>query len=229
MHRCRMRRKMATRPGRRFLLVVAALLAFATAVAAQAGRRGTTRSSTPQPASTPTEPSQNPTESTAKKAPAIQLLVGVDDPSALSGVPPYFADTALEVCVRRLSEPAGVSVTAGPRTLTRGDAVKAAKAETVRYVVWLQVGNSSGDAGRQATGSSDEYYVTFLLLEPVTAKIKQSGRISGGSRKAGNVGVGLPSSRNGIYVEQVIKDAARQAAERILSALGIKDTEWPRG
>ena len=217
------------RPGRRSLFAVAALFAFATVIAAQSGRRSPAKPSPPPP-STPSEStSTNPIESAAKKAPEIQLLVGIDDPSPLSSVPRYFADTVLDGCVQRLGQPAGVKVTAGPRTLTRGDAVKAAKAETARYVVWLQLGNSSSDAGRQASGSSDEYYVNFMLLEPGTAKVKQSGRVIAGGRRAGNVGVGVPASRSMLYLEQVIKDAARQAAERILSALGIKDTEWPRG
>jgi hypothetical protein len=95
-------------------------------------------------------------------------------------------------------------------------------------VVWLQLGNSSSDAGRQASGSSDEYYLNFMLLEPGSAKVKQSGRVTGGGRRVGNVGVGVPSSRSMHYLEQIIRDAARQAAEKILSALGLKDTEWPR-
>ena len=222
---------MAPRPGRRFLFVVSVLIAFVSGVVAQSGRRTTSNPSTqPPPSSSPSEPSStNSIESTPKKAPAIQLLVGIDDPNVLSGVPRYFADTVRDVCVRRLSQPAGVSVTAGPSTLTRGDAVKAAKAETARYVVWLQVGNSSGDAGRRASGSSEEYYVNFMLLEPASARVKQSGRVFGGGRRVGNIGVGVPSSRSMLYLEQLIKDAARQAAERILSALGIKDIESPRG
>jgi hypothetical protein len=219
---------MAPRPGRRFLFTVAALVVFSSIVAAQSGRRSASKPAPPPPSTAPESTSTNPTESAPKKAPEIQLLVGIDDPNTLSRVPRYFADTALEVCVHRLSQPAGVKVTAGPRTLSRGDAVKAAKAETVRYVVWLQVGNSSSDAGRQASGSSDEYYLNFMLLEPGSAKVKQSGRVMGGGRRVGNVGVGGPSSRSMLYLEQVIRDAARQAAERILSALGIKDTEWPR-
>jgi hypothetical protein len=221
---------MVPRPGRRFLFTVAALVAFSTVVAAQSGRRSASKPSAPPSSSAPPEStSTNPTESATKKAPEIQMLVGVDDPNALSGIPQHFADTVLDVCVHRLSQPAGVKVTAGPRTLSRGDAVKAAKAETARYVVWLQVGNSSSDTGRQVRGSSDEYYVNFMLLEPGSAKVKQSGRVMGGGRRVGNVGVGVPSSRNVLYLEEVIRDAARQAAERILSALGIKDTEWPRG
>jgi hypothetical protein len=220
---------MAPRPGRRFLFVVAALFALASTLAAQSGRRSSAKPSTPPPSNTPSEPaSSTPTESTPKKAPAIQLLVGIDDPSPISGIPRYFADTVLDVCVRRLSQPAGVSVTAGPRSLTRGDAVKAAKAETTRYVVWLQVGNTSAEAGGRASSNSDEYYVNFMLLEPVNAKVKQSGRAIAGNRRVGNIGIGVPSSRSMVYLEEVIRDAARQAAERILSALGIKSTDWPQ-
>ena len=226
-----MRREMAPRPDRRFLFIVAALVAFATVAAGQSGRRSSSKTSTsPTTSGTPSEStSVNPAESTEKKAAEIKLLVGIDDPSPISGIPRYFADTVLDVCVRRLSQPAGVKVTAGPRSLARSDAVKAAKAETSRYVVWLQVGSSSVDAGRRASSSSDDYYVSFMLLEPVTARIKQSGRVTAGTRRVGNVGVGVPAARSTIYLEQVIKEAARQAAERILSALGIKDTEWPRG
>ena len=166
-----MRREMASCPGRRLPFIIVTLVAFATVAAAQSGRRSASRPSTSPPASAPTEStSSNPPESTPKKAATIQLLVGIDDPSPLAGVPRSFADTALDVCVRRLSEPSGVLVTAGPRTLARGDAVKAAKAETTRYVVWLQVGNSSTDAGRQATGSSDEYYVAWCYLSPPPQK-----------------------------------------------------------
>ena len=223
---------MSPRPGRRFLFIVAALVALGTVVAAQSGRRSTSKPSTPSipPSSSPATTESNPTESSTKKAPAIQLLVGVDDPNPISGIPRYFADTVLDVCVHRLSQPAGVQVTAGPRTLTRSEAIKAAKAETTRYVVWLQVGNSVADSGRAASGTADEYYVNFMLLEPGTAKIKQSGHVLAGGRRVGNVGVGLPPASSGspLYLEYIIKDEARQAAERILSALGIKDTEWPR-
>src|SRR5262245_3482506 len=114
---------MAPRSARSFLFVVALPLAFATVIPAQSGRRSAPKPSTPPPATSSTESSpSNPTESAPKKAAAIQLLVGVDDPNSLSHIPQYLADTALEACVRRLSEPAGVSVTAGPRALTRGDA-----------------------------------------------------------------------------------------------------------
>jgi len=226
-----MRGEMVRRPGRRFLFIVAAFVAFTTVVAAQSGRRSPSKPAPPPPNTPPESTSTNPTESAPKKAAEFQLLVGVDDPDPLSGIPRYLADAVLDVCVRRLSQPAGVKVTAGPQNLTRGDATRAAKAETVRYVVWLQIGNSVSDAGRPASRTADEYYLNFMLLEPATAKIKQSGHILGSARKVGNVGVGLPPASSGspLYVEYIMKDAARQAAERILSALGIKETEWPRG
>jgi hypothetical protein len=218
---------MTLRAGRKAFLVLVALVVFATTVCAQSGRRSTARPTPPQP-STPPVSETAPVESTTKKAPAIELLVGIEDSSPLSGVPTYFTDTVLTVCVHRLSEPAGVHVTAGPRSLSRSEANKAAKAETVRYVVWLQVGNSNADSGRAATSSADEYYVNYMVLEPGTAKIKSSGHVYG-ARKTGNVGIGTPSARNAVYLEMVIKDEARQAADRILDALGIKETGLPRG
>ena len=113
---------MVPRCVRKAFLVLVALVTFATVVSAQSGRRGTTKP-TPQQPGTPAVSETAPVESTAKKAPAIELLVGVNDPSPISGVPTYFADTVLTECVRRLSEPAGVHVTAGPRSLSRSDAV----------------------------------------------------------------------------------------------------------
>src|SRR4029079_9026478 len=113
---------MSPRPARRFLFIVAALVAFATVAGAQSGRRSTSKPATPStpPSSSPATTESNPIESSPKKA-AIQLLAGVDDPNPISGIPRYFADTVLDVCVRRLSQPAGVQVTAGPRTLTRSE------------------------------------------------------------------------------------------------------------
>ncbi len=217
---------MVPRSARRTVFVVAAILAFATAVVAQSGRRSS-KPTTPTPGA-PAISETAPTESASKKAPAIELLVGIDDPNALSGVPTHFADTVLSVCVHRLSEPAGMHVTAGPRSLSRSDAVKAAKAETARFVAWLQVGNSTSDTGRAARGSGDEYYVKYMVLEPGTAKVKTSGQVFYGTRGVGNIGIGAPrTARDAIYLEQVIREEARQAAERILSALGIKDTGLP--
>jgi hypothetical protein len=69
-----------------------------------------------------------------------------------------------------------------------------------------------------------------MLLEPITANVKKSGRVQRGTYKVGNVGVGgpAPPGRNPIYSDVIIKDSAREAADKILSALGIRAEPLPR-
>ncbi|HEY8204581.1 MAG TPA: hypothetical protein VIF81_07635 [Pyrinomonadaceae bacterium] len=190
-------------------------------VTAQSGRRGVKQ---PPPAvvkpsvSKPAEPSP-----TTQKAWRVQLLVGIQDPSPFDGNAYYLADTVLAACVGRLNEADGVKASVAARRTTRADAVKAAKAETERYVVWMQVGNDSADANRQVNNTTNEIYLTYMVLEPGSAKVKKSGRVQPGVYKVGNVGVGGPSSRRSpIYSDYAVKQSARQAAEQILSAFGIR-------
>lgn len=223
-----MRREMFGRFAHQSILLIVALFALTTVVAAQSGRRGKSKSTAP---TAPSAPEPATPQSKPRKAPDLQLLVGIEDPSPLSGVPYYFADTVLEVCLRRLNEPAGIAVTAGPRRMTRGDAIKAAKGETGRYVVWLQVGNELADSRSAVRGSSEEFYVNYFIYESVTAKLKQSGRVQYDAQKVGNVGVGVPpSSRRGPgYTDYVVREEAREAADRILGAFGIRsEGSWPR-
>lgn len=65
-----------------------------------------------------------------------------------------------------------------------------------------------------------------MIYEPGTAKIKESGRAQYGTGKVGNVGVSGPSSRR--YPDYAIKEAAKQAADKILNAFQIKIDGWPR-
>lgn len=210
---------------RRVVFATVAVIAFAAAVAAQSGRRSTTRSTAPV---TPSVPEAKPTEAKPQKAPDLELLVGIDDPSPLSGVPRYYADTVLDVCMQRLTEPAGIAVTAGSRRMTRGDAIKAAKAETRRFVIWLQVGNARAD-GTRISNSGDEFYVNYLVLEPGSAKVKQSGQVQYSARKVGNVGIGVPTGRGGpAYNDYIVREEARETADRILRAFSIRDSPLPR-
>lgn len=212
----------------RTLLFVAILIASAAVVAPQSGRRGTTKSTTTTNPST-TGPKE--AEPKPQKAPRLQLLVGIEDPNPFDQVPYYLVDTVLEACIRRLDEAAGVIVNGGPRRMTRGDAVKAAKAETARYVVWLQVRNELADSGAQASNGAQELYINYMILEPGTGKVKQSGRAQHRIYKVGNVGVGLPPSsrRSPEYSEYAIRQSAREAADMILAAFDISaEGPWPR-
>jgi len=204
---------------------MAVLIASTAVVAAQSGRRGGAKSSAPAtpPVASPTEVQSKPQTSSR-----LQLLVAIHDPTGFDGVPYRMPDIALEACVRRLAESKDVTPTPALQRMTRSEGLKAAKAETVRYVVWLQVRNEQADYGADVSTHSGQLYVTFIIYEPGTAKIKDSGRAHYGTAKVGNVGVSGPSARRAVYSDYAIKQTARQAADKILNAFQIKIDGWPR-
>ena len=222
-----MRSTMASIYLRRVLLVTAIVIGATTLAAAQSGRRGASKPKPPEP---PSAPDTKPVDAKSQKAPDWQLLVGVEDPSPLARVPYYFADIVLQECLQRLNEPAGISAKAGSRRMSRGEAIEAAKKETGQYVVWLQVGNEVSDSATAVTNSREEFYLNYYIFEPVTAKIKQSGHVTYSAAKVGNVGVGPPVSarRSAAYYDYVMKEEAREAANRILRAFGVRELPGPR-
>lgn len=220
-----MPRKMSTLSARRLVLLLSVLIASTAVVAAQSGRRSGVKSSPPAP-----PPAASPTEEPSKpKTPArIQLLVAIDSPTGFDGVPFRSQDIVLEACVRRLAESKDVMPMPAGQPMTRSEGLKAAKAETVRYVVWLQVRNEQADNGADVSTQSAQLYVTYMIYEPGTAKLKGSGRAQYGTGKVGNVGVSGPSARRAVYSDYAIKETARQAADKILDAFQIKIGGWPR-
>jgi len=113
--------------------------------------------------------------------------------------------------------------------MNRAEAAKAAKAETERYVVWLQLGNDTGDAGKPIQNGADQLYVSYVIYEPLTANIKATGRTYHGIVKVGNIGVSGPTStrRSTVYAEETVKRSAREAAERVLEAFDITTRTEP--
>jgi hypothetical protein len=220
-----MMRTMSTFFGRKLVLLMAVLIASAAVVAAQSGRRGGVKSSAP-----PTPPVANPTEAPAKPKTSsrLQMLVAVDHTTGFDRVPYHIPDTVLETCMRRLAESKDVTPTPALQRMTRSEVLKAAKAETVRYVVWLQVRNEQADYGADVSTHSDQLYVTFTIYEPGTAKIKDSGRAQYATTRVGNVGVSGPSARRAVYSDYAIKETAKLAADKILNAFQIKIDGWPR-
>jgi hypothetical protein len=216
------KQNMRSLSNRRGLLYAAIIFAFASLTYAQSGRRsgsGTTTTTTPS-VSGPKAVEKKP-----EKPPRLQLLVGIDNRDPTSNIPYYISDTVIDTCVRRLGDASEVIVTSVGRGMNRSDAIKRAKEETVRYVVWLQIGSELADSGRQPSRNSvDELYVTYTILEPETAKFKQSGRSHHQIYQTGRGGVSAPtSSRNSpLYSEYALKQAALETAERVLAAFDIK-------
>ena len=206
---------------RQALLLIAILFAGAVVSRAQSGRRSTGGTTT----TTPTVSGPKTVEKKPEKPPRLQLLVGIDNRDPMTNVPYYVTDTVIENCVRRLSDATDVIVTAAGHGMNRADAIKAAKAETVRYIVWLQVGSELADAGKQQSKTSvDELYVAYTIFEPETAKFKQTGRSHHHIYQSGPVAVSRPTSSrtSPLYSEYALKQAAQETAERVLAAFDIK-------
>jgi hypothetical protein len=204
----------------RAVLVAIVVVGCAFSALAQSGRRGAGKSTTTTPSV------EAPKEVLAKpqKPPRLQFLLVVENPSPFNQTPYYLSDTVVTECARRLEEAKDVLATSAPGHMNRAEASAAAKAEKERYVVWLQLGSDAADGGRPSQNGADELYVNYMVLEPGTAKVKQTGRTYHGIYKVGNVGVSGPPStrRSAVYSEYAVKQSAREAADRILNVFGIK-------
>jgi hypothetical protein len=204
---------------RHHLLVTAIVIASATISFAQSGRRSTGGT----PTTAPSVSGPKTVEKKPEKPPRLQLLVGIDNRDPASSIPYYVTDTVIDNCVRRLGEASDVIVTSAGRGMNRAEAIKRAKEETVRYVVWLQIGSELADSGRQLKKNEvDELYVSYSILEPGTAKFKQSGRSHHSIYQNGRGGVSAPTKNSPLYSEYALKQAARETADRVLLAFEIK-------
>ena len=201
----------------RNLLALISIFVCAIAVQAQSGRR-----SSNGPPTTPTVSGPKTVEKTTAKAPKLQLLVGVEDRNPLTNVPYYLSDTVLDNCVRRLNEAAEINATQSGRGMTRADAGNKAKAEKEAYVVWLQIESDITPTAKQQKNGPDELYVRYTIFEPATARIKQWGRTHQQIYKTGQGGVSTSSKSSPLYSEYALKQAAKEAAERVLEAFEIK-------
>src|SRR6266576_262061 len=201
------------------LLLFGLGLAAIGAASAQSGRRsgGSTTTTTTPSVSGPKTIDKKPVVQ-----PKIQLLVGINSRTPTTTVPFYIFDTVLDNCIRRLGEAEIVFVTSAGNQLNRAAAIKAAKSETIRYVVVLDVGSDYVDPRNQAKNGLNELYVDYAVFEPETAKVRKSGRTHQRIYQTGRGGVSLPSKNSPVYSDYAVKQAAREAADRILEAFDIK-------
>jgi hypothetical protein len=201
----------------RNLVAVFFLLAITITVDAQSGRRSSSGQTTAPSVSGPKT-----VEKTTAKAPKIQLLVSVEDHNLLVGVPYYLSDTVLDNCVRRLNDAAEINATTVGRGMTRTEAGVKAKAQKEAFVIFLQIESDIAPSAKQAKNGPDELYLRYTIFEPATARIKQWGRTHQQIYKTGQGGVSTSSKNSPVYSEYALKQAAKEAAERVLEAFEIK-------
>ena len=183
----------------------------AVAVQAQSGRRQTKPPPT-APVPTPT-PEPTPTPKKEDKEPGLHFSLGADrNSSTYASFPMYFYDAILRGCSDRLRGAATVDVS--DNDLSRGDAIKKAKAETGSYVILLSL---TLDA---MSRSYDDLDVNYVVFAPGTAKVVTSGRSYLNGQRSGPVVVGpRRGSTSALYREQMLRQAGEDAAERILKAV----------
>jgi hypothetical protein len=135
-------------------------------------------------------------------------------------LPLYYYDAVLDSCAQRLGDSPTVVVETMSRNTSRGDGIKRAREETEAYVVLLEIRGGARNAD-VSTDRLNDMSVEYWVLAPGTAKVIASGNAYLGSNRKGGVVVGPahPDRTNAQYLEYLLREAGRAAAERILSAL----------
>lgn len=210
-------------------LTVIAVIAFVSicsgSALGQSGRRAP-RSSLPAPTPTP-QPTPAEKKPVVDSEAALSFVVGIDRVANFASIPMYFYDSVLRACAERLEEASSVKVNVQNREMNRPEAVKRAKAETESHIVWLQLRYQTGSGGSEE--DLREVYIDYWVFAPTTAKMVTNGRSyervyrGGGVIMTPNPGgrVSLP------YIEQLLKQAARDAADKILSAMQLPGRSVP--
>lgn len=140
-------------------------------------------------------------------------------------IPMYFYDSVLRACGDRLDD-SSVKVTVANREMNRGEAVKRAKAEKESHLVWMQL---RFDTASMSEVDLREVYIDYWVFAPTTTKTVTNGRSYQQMYRGGGVIVmPRPGGRaSEPYAEQLLKQAARDAAERILSAMDLPSRRIP--
>ncbi len=188
----------------------------ALVVAAQSGRR-TPKKPDPIPEASP-EPSPSVKPETEK--PRVNISVGIAPTGGFSNLPVYYNDSVLVSCAERLRSAPSAAVHVTGREITRGQAIKLAKSQKEGFVVFLELKNDNMSA-TVANPNYQDLYLDYTVFGPDTAKVVTSGKTYPRAYSKGSV-IALPTGRNSsAYVEQMLQQAARDAADRILSALHL--------
>jgi hypothetical protein len=192
-------------------LCIALLAVCALVVVAQSGRRAKKSQAMPIPLPEAT-PTPTPTPA-VKSKPAFSFIVGMDRFGGSSGDSLFTAGGVLRNCTERLNASPLVRAEISTRDISRGEAIRMAKAEKESYIVWIQLHTESDIAG-----NTNSTYIEYVVLAPTTAKRATQGNSYPGEYR--NKGINLPTT-NTISSDYYLNLAARSAAERILDHFHI--------
>ena len=142
--------------------------------------------------------------------------MGANRNFSYSNLPFSYYDAALRGCAEKLRTGSSAGVDVTNKDLSRGEAIKKAKAETKTYVVMLTLTVDT------MARSYDDLVLEYVVFAPGTAKSVANGRAYMNGRRAGPVVVGPPTgTSNVLFREELLKRAGEDAGERILKSLHV--------
>jgi hypothetical protein len=205
------------------LCVALFVFAFVCATQAQSGRRVTKREEVaPVPMPTPEAEAKKPVREAMKK---ITLLVLAD-----SSLSPQGSSTAQSIVTQtfgqRLREANAFELNTDSTQASRGAAVRKAKEEKERFVVWiaLRVDGMNNDPAGISRPNPENYHIEYGVYAPVTGKSISSGNVylRAGYGSIGGVRVGAPSCYPATYAyEYEFVYGAIDAANRVMRAFNL--------
>jgi len=202
----------------RYLALIAVLVVCALSAQAQSGRHQVKPPPvapvpTPTPEATPIPKKQVKND--------LAFFVGADRDSTYASFPFTYYDAVLQGCASRLRAGSSADVEVSDHDVSRGEAIKKAKAETKSYVVWL---NLTVDTMAR---SYDDLVLEYIVYAPETAKVVTNGRSYLTGRRAGSVVVDPnPRRTSGLYREELLKRAGEEVGDRIIKSLHL-DVQVP--
>lgn len=207
---------------KKITIVLAGMLISLNALVgqAQSGRRLPKTSAPPPEAKPEAKPAEK--RETDEKA-KVSIILGIDGRQISYNIPLYFYDSVLQSCADKLRDAPSVKLDVTGRNMSRGEAIKLAKSQKVAYVVLLELRPDGMGVGPMSPDSYTEVLIEYVVFAPENAKVITSGRTYPRAFRKGGVIMGPRTGgrTSPIYAEQLLKQAARDAAERILSALHL--------
>lgn len=194
--------------------LLALLVICALSIMAQSGRR-VRKPTVVAPAATP-EASPTPVAKAPDKN-RLPIVLGVDGRTSFANIPLYLYDSVLKSCAERLSGRSSIRVELSSRDMNSGEAFKRAKAQTEGYVVLLEL---RPDSMRSDSRNEDlsRVFLEYSVFIATTGRQTASGRTYQQVSGYKDVIVGRGSGNSSV-VEYRLKEAAREAAERILAVV----------
>ena len=144
-------------------------------------------------------------------------MLAADRYTNMDSYPWSYFDAVMAGCAGRLRSVSSATVDISQNDVSRGEAIKKAKAETTTYVVSIKL------KIEEPARSYDDLVAEFTVFAPKTGKVVTFGTAYQNTNRAGPIVVG-PNSRGSsgaLYREELLKRAGEDIAERILKVLNL--------